>query len=1019
MLQNPSFENYDANTLAPDHWQVINGNVQVYTGDVYDGSVSAYSLGGTAVDDGNGGWTITPNTTQGGTLVQLVDMAGQPNFGIVNWLNLTMKMNFRVWGGSRVAMFLEYLPASYNDTEVTADDPAWNSWDVQWFLLSYKNSTHWREYSKNIAIPAVRWFRVKLVLDAAWKSYTHFSGDDYYVAVDAVSLDVEMGGTCEGNLLFNPGFESVSGNMPTDWYVRSGGRMAAINLPTVLPFAGDRCAGNVGGTVLEGGDNPELPQNGSLVQLVDLSALDEWEEANSILFNFSLFHMKNGIREMSYTVEYLPTSFNDTPVTWDHAAWDTDAVTAVTDGLDKTGNKWDYTAIGPGALPVVRWLRVRLDVEDSSALASHDDGPYLGAYDQVCLKAEAVAADNVIQNADFENIDENLNPVGWFPDPGDGELTSYIEPLHPAFYQAKVDFNNTGDTTGRIYQVIDLANNIPGWADIEPNGGRPIEHRFIRLELNASVVNIGGTRVKVGLEYLPYSYNNTEGITWDHCVWTPRQWVSDGSAFTNNGGDAIDLGAIIEDATVTDPYSELWRTVSYTGWLPRVRWLRLRIELDSTPVSGGTLPIVGIDNLELTAQCLPWGPYSGFGRLPEATFWEDPNAPDMAIPAWVGPEGDGISGGYTGQTKRNYVNPAFAGFADDYANYKDSGQNVYNGFDGCPECITGRPWNDAGWNSVIITLGDMDIPMMADYFGPAPTGDNHPGEITAVFNETPITNGPGHDFATFENGFSAGWITQEIFAELAYVEVSSNGTDFIRFPTHSLTPKWPGSYGTIYATGVFGLTGKHINAYGDQWGTPFDLDWIADHPLVLNGTVDLNDIRYVKQVDVPGGGPLDASGTGDTGKTGFFYDSYGNVIFDSWVTWGSGGADLDAVAVINTSAADSDGDHISDYWDNCPQTANANQYDTDGDGYGNMCDCDIDGEEGGDGVVGLGDYYAFTVAWGSHGPERIPGAPGEPDTYTDPSPNWNPDADFNGDNVVGLEDYHLFYSRWGSTAPFD
>jgi hypothetical protein len=498
-----------------------------------------------------------------------------------------------------------------------------------------------------------------------------------------------------------------------------------------------------------------------------------------------------------------------------------------------------------------------------------------------------------------------------------------------------------------------------------------------------------------------------DDIAWDDAAWEARNWSSDGTELTNSGGDATDLGVQI-DGSVQD---SSWYETDFEGWLPRVRWIRLRIELDATATGDELIPVVGIDEISLKAISSEYGPYSGFGDLPEATFYEVDDAPDKGIPGWVGPEGDGISGGYTGQTEQNYINPAFAGFADDYVNYDNSGQYIYNDFDKYPEAITGRPWNDAGWNAVIITLGDMDLEMLADYFGPSPSGDYHPGQITAVFNESPIVNGEGHDFATFENGFSSGWTTPYIFAELSYVEVSSNGTDFVRFPTHSLTPGWPGDYGTILATGVFGMTGKHVNAYGDSWGTPFDLDWIADHPLVLDGTVDLNDIRYVRQVDIPGGGPNDAQGS----YTSLFYDDFGNPIFDSWLTWGSGGADLDGVGVLNTSATDSDGDHITDYWDNCLQSANEKQYDTDGDGYGNACDCDIDGDEGGDGTVGTADYFVFRQAYGSHGPERIPG---EPDQYTDPSENWNADADFNGDNTVGTADYYIFRSRFGTSAPF-
>ncbi len=125
----------------------------------------------------------------------------------------------------------------------------------------------------------------------------------------------------------------------------------------------------------------------------------------------------------------------------------------------------------------------------------------------------------------------------------------------------------------------------------------------------------------------------------------------------------------------------------------------------------------------------------------------------------------------------------------------------------------------------------------------------------------------------------------EISGELGYVEVSTDGSHFARFASVSLTPAAVGPYGTFNSTDVYNLVGKHVNAFGDSWGTPFDLQTLANDPLVINGMVDLNRILYIRIVDIPGDGTwLDASG---------------HSIFDAWLTTGSGGLDLEALGVIH------------------------------------------------------------------------------------------------------------------------
>ncbi len=88
------------------------------------------------------------------------------------------------------------------------------------------------------------------------------------------------------------------------------------------------------------------------------------------------------------------------------------------------------------------------------------------------------------------------------------------------------------------------------------------------------------------------------------------------------------------------------------------------------------------------------------------------------------------------------------------------------------------------------------------------------------------------------------------------------------------------------------------------------------------------------------------------------------------------------------AAPDSDDDQVRDFMDNCTLDPNTGQLDTNGDGFGNLCDPDIDN----DGVVNFGDYFLLTSAFLS-----IPG-----------SPDWNPDADLNGDSVVNFGDVVLF-----------
>jgi len=213
----------------------------------------------------------------------------------------------------------------------------------------------------------------------------------------------------------------------------------------------------------------------------------------------------------------------------------------------------------------------------------------------------------------------------------------------------------------------------------------------------------------------------------------------------------------------------------------------------------------------------------------------------------------------------------------------------------------------------IVSLGDLSRQQIDDGLPP--------GRITLSFDE-PIRQQDGYEFVVFENGFTSdlsletGSVAGEMFAELGYVEVSSNGVDFVRFDAVSLTPEAVGSYGTIEISNVYNLAGKHPNGTG----TPFDLLEIAGEPNVVSGLVDINDIRYVRIVDIPGSGDFyDQAVAHIDPASGAVRDYYSDdhPIYDAWVTFGSGGVDIEAVGVLEEQkySADIDLNGVVDMYD--------------------------------------------------------------------------------------------------------
>lgn len=154
------------------------------------------------------------------------------------------------------------------------------------------------------------------------------------------------------------------------------------------------------------------------------------------------------------------------------------------------------------------------------------------------------------------------------------------------------------------------------------------------------------------------------------------------------------------------------------------------------------------------------------------------------------------------------------------------------------------------------------------------------GGMAILTFDKPIINGPGPDFAVFENAFTDNYL------ELAFVEVSSNGVDYVRFPCVSLTQTeiQIEPFGLLDPTKLHNLAGK----YRVLFGVPFNLDDLEDLD-----NLDANNITHVKIISIVGSIIEDYTN----------YDSQGNIINDPWPTmFPSGGFDLDAVGIINNSS---------------------------------------------------------------------------------------------------------------------
>lgn len=219
--------------------------------------------------------------------------------------------------------------------------------------------------------------------------------------------------------------------------------------------------------------------------------------------------------------------------------------------------------------------------------------------------------------------------------------------------------------------------------------------------------------------------------------------------------------------------------------------------------------------------------------------------------------------------------PGAVGTIGSTAIYKDSSIVI----DWASSCKIIRGFqNSSNTSAGYATVGDSSSAIgKAGENGVVSLGD---GGVAILTFTNAITNGLGFDFAVYENSFN------DNFLELAFVEASSDGIHFFRFPATSNTDTTNqiSSFDLLDPTKINNLAGK----YRVNYGTPFNIDELPDTVLL-----NKNNITYIKIIDV-------------VGSMNSMYgtrDAYGHKINDPFPTeFPSGGFDLDAVGVIHNQS---------------------------------------------------------------------------------------------------------------------
>ncbi len=125
------------------------------------------------------------------------------------------------------------------------------------------------------------------------------------------------------------------------------------------------------------------------------------------------------------------------------------------------------------------------------------------------------------------------------------------------------------------------------------------------------------------------------------------------------------------------------------------------------------------------------------------------------------------------------------------------------------------------------------------------------GTITISTGADTIVDGPGPDFIIFENAFYAGNSAEYIFAELAGVEVSADGENWVVYPC---------DFKSEYQEDWHGCAGWHpVMPWSEGLKNTLDPEVVGGDPFDL-ADLGLTEVRFIRITDLTGEGQSPIAG---------------------------------------------------------------------------------------------------------------------------------------------------------------